>query len=316
VTPVERDQLVELARAVAAVGSNAMLLEPSGNAKVAGGYDSIGRAVELGQPFAVEVSPAVLAADGDSERSAQMADVLASEIRNCGYEPVVVESGRPGNRHVFARIADGRDLESLHERARELGFDVRKGHARIRPPLSPHPHGYKVSLVAPESIDWALRALSARPLAKHWLRLLREGVPAGSRSEATQSFLMAAVNAGKPQAWAWGALLDPRNQLGEKIRELEAIRGTREARRWFGRSWRHAVDYVRKNPVSRRSEVRSLICDAKAIASAAPFPGRAGTSDRAVLLAHLGIATSIGSRKWSASVRQIAEDAGINRPQR
>jgi hypothetical protein len=77
-----------------------------------------------------------------------------------GLHPVLVESGQPGHLHLFCRITDPAARTRYLNLARQRGIDVRQGHNRIRPPLSPHRNGLPVRLLTPEDPQQALAALA------------------------------------------------------------------------------------------------------------------------------------------------------------
>jgi hypothetical protein len=128
-------------------------------AKVIDGWASIEAAAQSGRAFCVAPADDLLVCDGDTDETAEHLVELASAIREARGLPVIIRSGGNGNRHhVFGRIPDRREREQLSAIARALGFDVRHGGARIRPPLSPHPGGGRSAVVEPTDPSEALAA--------------------------------------------------------------------------------------------------------------------------------------------------------------
>src|SRR5262245_17766591 len=108
--------------AVATPGGQAMVL---GSDNKAAGWCSVETAVTSGASFAVAVRKGVLAIDADSLELGVAAEGLAAELTQIGILPVVLASGRPGHRHVFARLGP-RLLDHFASMARARGLDVRQ----------------------------------------------------------------------------------------------------------------------------------------------------------------------------------------------
>lgn len=142
------DSVASLARCISS-GSRGLLLG-SGNEGL--GWKSIDELVEQGVPFAVEVRDGVFAVDCDLDHNGFQRELhFAALLR--GFESarvpfVVAASGRPGHRHLLARLNTGPDYDGLVDWTRAGGLDVRK---TIRPPLSPHRSGLPVALLPPVS---------------------------------------------------------------------------------------------------------------------------------------------------------------------
>jgi hypothetical protein len=161
---VEEEQALGLAWAVARPGSRALLIAPNNESL---GWVAVEEAVAGGRSFAVNVDEDMLALDADDEAKGRFVEeILAPEISSKGISPVVIASGRPGHRHLFARIEDRRLKRELADRAQERGIDVRR---TIRPPLSPHRLGLAVALLSPSSVTEALKALQPTKSPTGWL---------------------------------------------------------------------------------------------------------------------------------------------------
>ena len=147
--------------AIVRPGGNAVLINPD-NSKLR--WVSIETAATARMAFAVEVAPEILAVDADSPALGLRAQGdLARSLIETGITPVIVASGRPGHRHVFARISDPTLLLRIKARARSAHYaegskrlDVRYA---IRPPLAPHRLGLAPKLLFPPDVAIALGAL-------------------------------------------------------------------------------------------------------------------------------------------------------------
>jgi DNA-binding transcriptional ArsR family regulator len=244
---------------------------------------------------------------------------------------VLWNSGAKGHLHLLARISDPTLKARIEAAARLHGCDVRAGQ-RIRPPLSPHRLGYRVSLIHPKTAAEAVTALAParerqRPsqspainsrrksLSGRMFALLREGDREGkypSRSEVIQALALAAVNAGLSEAWLVKVLLDGRNRAGEKIRQILADRGIRAVRQYIHRSYEKAqARFVQIPPFRNRSDVLATIDEIEHAADAMTWRGRAGATDLAVLQAHMIIARRVCRLKYGAAVREVAELSGV-----
>jgi hypothetical protein len=141
--------------------------------------------------------------------------------------------------------------------------------------------------------------------------LLRDGQPKGQRSEAIQSLALAAFNSGWTEAEFFTALMDPRNKLGDKVRELRDLRARH---RYVSRSWDKAVSYAGASPaVADRTELLAEIIRIREAIEQADWRGVAGATDRRVMEAHLIIMERTGKLDHGASVREVAEITGRRR---
>ncbi|MCB1006482.1 MAG: MarR family transcriptional regulator, partial [Acidimicrobiales bacterium] len=267
--------------------------------------------------FAVKVRPEVLALDADTHDLAEAARDIADEMERSGLEPVVVASGRPDNVHVLVAIDDAEIRERWCQRAKNAGIDVRR---TIRPPLSPHRLGLTTELLHPTSPLEARRRLqrprcgasdpqARQDLSKGIRRLLRYGDTSQefpSRSEGIQAFTTACVNAGRPFAYFKAALLNPKNALGQKVRDLP------DPDRYLRQSWHSAEKWVAEHPLEdTRSEARYK---AAAIRRAAADNPRRPVSDQAVLMALCIRAEAAGTvDALDMSVRDIAVEAAVDK---
>lgn len=185
------DLVLAFAQAIARPGGKALLIDEHNKAVR---WVSLEAAAENGMAFAVDVANDIVAIDADHPGREPDVIHLAELVERDGCSPVLVNSGRPGHLHLFARVGDPKPRDRYKRRARALRLDVRQ---TIRPPLAPHRLGLPVSLRSPADPAAALAALAphhraARPLAPKWMDLLRTGNHAEygypSRSHAIQAF--------------------------------------------------------------------------------------------------------------------------------
>ena len=232
-----------------------------------------------------------------------------------------MRSGRAFHRHLFVRVADPQKRERMIRWARRRGIDVRNP-GPIRPPFAPHRLGLRVTLLQPNTVEAALEALAPSPnrhrvsLSGRMFALLRYGDRDGryrSRSEVVQALAQAAVNAGFPESWLLRVLLDPKNLGGQKVAEIAARNGENAARRYVTLSYRKALQRAAHSPAFRNgSDALTAISEIAQAADARHFPGRGGATALAVLHAHIAIARRVRGVRYGASVRELAEIAGLS----
>jgi hypothetical protein len=329
---VDAELVRQLALAISKRGGDALLIDPNNRRA---GYMPILEAARSGRCFAVLPADEVLALDVDRTRVARyVMNELLPELERRKLSAVVWNSGAKGHLHLLARISDPTLKARIEAAARLHGCDVRAGQ-RIRPPLSPHRFGYRVSLIHPKTAAEAVAALAParepqRPsqspainsrrgsLSGRMFALLRDGDREGiyrSRSEVIQALALASVNAGLSEAWLVKVLLDGRNRAGEKVRQILADNGSRAARQYVHRSYEKAqARFVQIPPFRNRSDVLAKIDEIEHAADAMAWRGRAGATDRAVLQAHMIIARRVCRLKYGAAVREVAELSGVASP--
>jgi hypothetical protein len=82
----------------------------------------------------------------------------------------------------------------------------------------------------------------------------------------------------------------------------------RDAIRYLRLTYGNALEFV----TTHASEMEQKALWLKAWAPSRPWPGRSGSTDRAVFLAHCEVAEKCGADPHGASARQLAELAGVN----
>ena len=283
--PLSGDLVRAFAEAIVRPGGRALLLHAD-NARDR--WVDIREAAESSRPFAVEVSPDVLAVDVDDPDLVPKVYELRDRLQAHGYHPVLITSGQPGHLHLLCRVADPEHLETYKQAAKTARFDVRYS---IRPPGAPHRLGLPVQFLDPVDPLVALAALRATAppqLSPRMNRLLRTGDNATlgykSRSEMHLALALAAVNAGWTERQLLDVLLDPLNAAGERLRERSRATAQREVRRCWTKALARSTEYpaIRDREAARREigRIRSLV-------EASPWRGRGGASAWAVLNAHL-----------------------------
>ncbi len=202
------------------------------------------------------------------------------------------------------------------------GLEVRGQGCYVLAPPSVHPGGGLYAFTQQPATIFTLSDLDA---LLPWLRLepappsrniprlarrLLRGDPEAmnryeSRSEAEAAICAALVNAGFEFS---DALRLFRSHSGPgKFRERYA-EDPADATRYLALTWHSAQEFVQANP----SEATRLAQDLRRWAMSRPWPGRTGSTDRAVYLAHLAIVKKCGRETYAASVRELAELAGVS----
>lgn len=327
-----KSDIFALAKAVMAPDRKRVLLINANNA--ADGWVSLDEAVRSGRTFTVRYRDDLMCLDGDSELTARAAVAIADQLEAIEYRPVVWATGSPGHVQVVVHIPDDRVRADTKEKARECGIDVRQD---SRAPLAPHRLGLPVALLAPETVEEALRALGApseagqpenrpRASARTWGRIRWGDPTAQSGSECAYRVACGLVGRGFTPEHGYALLLDPRNKGGEALRKRLRERGERAARAWwFDTVWLDAKRYVAENPPVRDpTEARLAIVQMRSEADRWRWstvevhirPGAApvrvaGSSVRRALEGLLDIASAAGTVVPYIGERHLADMAGF-----
>lgn len=128
-----------------------------------------------------------------------------------------------------------------------------------------------------------------------------------SRSEAEQAILTSMVNVG--MGFHEVLELFIRYPAAGKFQELHK-KNPSSAIQWLNNSYQKALDYAQTHESQARKNAKEQIEWARSIS----WPGRTGSTDRAVYLAHASIAYRAGKTIYAASSRTLAELAGVSRP--
>lgn len=288
-------------------------------------------------PYAVHIASArgyrTLALDFDGGEAARQAEQAASILREAGLRHVLTRSGPHNRYHVLATFIDWVAPAAMARMGRVLRRrfpSLDDGKLRnpetgaIRPPLSPHrvsgrsePLGSLADALAiletgnPVSAWRRFAEVVGVPLLTPRMeRLLRQGDESStyrSRSEVVHAIALAHANARSSQEHLLDDLLDPSNAAGNKVREK------RDPRRYVHQSWSRACARVERSPLIRnRTQAVAYLTRVRAGIDAAPWPGRTGATRYAIMQAHLAVAERVGGPEYHASVRDIADGAGVH----
>ena len=308
--------LLRLAEAVARPGTDGREITPT---NAAGEFLPLHRAVVAAVAYYVEVAEHILAADFDKTDAEQAASLLAIVLRLRGVPAVRLASGQRGRRHVFAFVPRADWMSELKSFAKQLGADVR---SHIRPPLSPHrlqgESEVRVSLLAPNSPQEALRALTTRGLADHisdqmWRKIVSgQGRGYASTSEFVRAAAVAVLNLG----WRLEAFMELLTAEGTALAEAYGDRAERRGldatQEWVRQQiWPGAEKLVRESPAKGRDEAVRLAA-MRVWALSRSWPGRRGPGTQAVLLALIDKASLTGRFEFNASLRELADLSGIS----
>lgn len=261
------------------------------------------------------------------------ANACAAMLRLVGIRHAEAVSGPSGGRHILITWQERIPARLVAQLARELrtryrtldiGGLTNPSTGCIRPPLAPHRLGGRSRPIG--NAETALTALMvANPVGAFddWLDLIggdcprvgrriavliRDGDPAGrykSNSEARIAATVAYRIAGATeQEW------------------LQAMEGSPLTVRPDGRhctnlagEWRRAGEIALRLPTIRNrqdAQVRIGQVRAFVLGNHEEWRGKAGATDRQVILGHLSLASRIGKVEYDASVREIAELAGVS----
>jgi predicted transcriptional regulator len=245
--------------------------------------------------------------------------------------PGLFASGGESGRHVLSRlrrplpwVVASSVVASLLERYRSLDPNSLSSgtHAAIRPPFSPHRSGRGFSLpvdeislsnlettATPDAVAELLRALGVDPRGAYVQQMLRYGDTEGiypSRSEAIRAIAVSYVDTGLPAEHFVADVIS--SPMGEKAR------AKRSPARWLHGEYRRAIDFVNRRPaICSSGEFQAAIAEMRHAASRHPWPGRSGSTDRAVHEAILVMAETAGKIHPALSVRDVADRAAVSR---
>ena len=305
-SPAASSQVLALARAIAEPGPSAMLITTE-NAK-RGAWLSVDDAASTGESFAVRVTEDTVAIDADNPELVGALDDLSHALP---VPTVLIASGRPGHRHLFA--AGGRQHVRVKARAAAFGFAVRQV---IRPPGSPHRLGLPVRFLDPEDDPAEALARLTRvptplpPLSSVMVQLMATGVSTDydTRSEMIAALALSAVNAGWTLREFSTVLLA--SAAGQKVRE----KGAAAARQWMALTWRNAVARATTSPPVATSDASVRVAAIRQAMAADTWRGSAGNTNRIVLEAHLSLCERTGKLEYAGALRTVAEQAGLPLP--
>ena len=305
-------------------------------------YTDIETAVHEGVAYVITVAEEFLVLDVDSRDQHAALEAIRQMLIEWGVQPVVVASGAPGHRHLFAWVDSTPHRRYLRELARRAGIDTRpSGH--IRPPLSAHRHGHEPRLLTPTTNQQALEALSVNPdvwpdlsgialgesiaqspagpetvqqdrkgpLTPRIRELLRRGDENGryrSRSELEMAILDGMAAAGWDFMEAAEALQDPANAAGERLRGRCSRYGDDRALDYLERSYAKAIDWAATHEWTDLSDLGQRL-----LAHTRTWTGSTVSSDVVAYRAIVDHAVSAGTLDVNVSHRQLAEETGLGK---
>jgi hypothetical protein len=285
-------------------------------------------ALASGGTVAVRPRAEVLALDLDDPAYLSTLDEISDCLLATGITPVVVASGGQGRRHLFAEVPDPVLRERLKEQAREAGIDAR-ANTHIRPPLMPHRAGHPVELISPADPREALAALGGSRAAEEYrfarggqlppryASLLAQGDVQGefpSRSEMQWAITLSAAQHGWSEAKLWAELMSPYNVGGERTREIVVRDGERSAARQYAGQYDKACKWIEAHPpVTSADDAIGRLHRFSGLADTHSWPGKTGSSERAVLAALIGLGLACYQVEVQASLRQLADLSNLDK---
>ncbi|MFR9752190.1 hypothetical protein ACL02S_14305 [Nocardia sp. 004] len=306
------DDVLAFALAVVKPGGNAMLLNENNSG---GEWVSVESAVESGRAFMVNVKSSLAVFDLDTAELVKRGERLREWAEAEGLPWLLVASGREDHQHLYIR-SEYRDR--VLDQASLLGIpkDAHRHNKGIRPPLAPHRKGLKGALIAPETVQEALEVLGPserdgskqRELSASLWSLIKNGDTQGCYSGRSPMAL--AIASGLRRAgWNFsdfqGLMSDRRNAGGAKYHALEDGEGNENPDDFLVRTWEKAADQLSPE------EIIAEIATVRAVVESAPWPGRTGKTDQAVMFALCLLGTTSGTTAPTFGSRRIAEVAQI-----
>lgn len=290
-------------------------------------------------PFAVHLADVrgyrTLGFDFDGTRAGSDARETVALLQNARVRGVLTKSGPLDRWHVLATFAHpippatvARMVRTLKRRCTSLDDGKLRNPetGAIRPPFAPHRLGGRSEPIG--DLAEALAALEAGNPPEAFRRLAEAvGVPLltprmeylllygrgprhyQSRSEVVMAIALAHANAGSTEEHLLDDLLDTSNAAGDKVQTMCG----RDGCRYVHRCWLRACERVRRSPmIASRPDALSRLDQIREAIEAAPWPGRKGATRHAIMQAHLAIAQRAGAIEYDASVREVAERAGVH----
>jgi hypothetical protein len=270
-------------------------------------------------------------------------------LTHAGIRHVTARSGPHGGRHVF--IPFDEPLAPAAVRAFAAAFAARWGSVdismlantatgAIRPPGAPHRDGGRSALDVADAVAGAVfdtpndmaalgelaaaldvdeRVLrrSNLPLSPALYKMLRTGAGIGryeSMSEAVMALATSVLSRGHDPAWLTRQLSDPRNELSRRLIGHRRRDGSvRDVPAMIAAAVGTARRFVAEHPpIASGDDARAVLELISGAADRRRWAGRAALTDRAVLSAHLGVATRCGAVVYNVSQRQVAELASVH----
>jgi hypothetical protein len=303
-SPYQVAARLRLAKAVLAKGERVREVTPE---NTLGRWLTAEDAAALGIAYAGKPDAQILPLDADTACAVAGLTVVAEMLTEHGIRPVLIESGQPGRRHLFARVTDAELRSEALKLARQHGIDPREV---IRPPLAPHRLGLQPRLVSPMTVDMAEHVLRRRQrsaLSNRMAEILATGVSDHfSDSERLQALANSAFHHGWSFDNAFASVYD--SPGGASLRRVEAE--GRDPRKYMLISWNKAIEFTLARPaIGAAHDVVELLADMRECVYSSVWPGSTGQTQRAVLLALIAIGLRTTSLVVNASERQLVESS-------
>lgn len=257
-----------------------------------------------------------LASDNLAAIDAETKAAFTEQLRRCERAKIdqtwIVESFHGG--HIYLRTPCAVKPKSF----KAEGFELRAQGQFILLPPSIHPQGATYRFLhrpasifrvpSLEALDW----LKLEPAPQHkqiprkaWQILRGDTYDRyATRSEAEQAVVTTLFNAGFSFNETLGVF---RTYPPPKFAEIER-EDTEAAIKWLNVCFEAARTWcLSDSPTRRWARI------VQAAAESTPWPGKTGSTNRAVFLAHTNLAHRSGQQTYHASTRDIAEIAGVGR---
>jgi len=260
----------------------------------------------------------LLVLDADNERTFRE---VAARLRADGIETWVVQRPANGSAHDGGGHFYLRTPRAVKSARIGSALEIKAQGKYVLAPPSLHPQGglYQFvdrppgifTLPSLEALEW-LKLMPAPPQRRipslAWRILKGDAETVANyrtRSEAEAALCASLVRAGFDAEDALRLLL--KYPGPSKFRELHAV-NSRNARRYLYLTWQNAREFIETHD----SEASRLAKRLRAWATSRPWPGRSGSTDRAIYLAHLTIVERCGRDPHGASARELGEMAGVS----
>jgi hypothetical protein len=240
-----------------------------------------------------------------------------TQLRRCEQAGIadtwIDETFRGG--HILTRLPTAVKPKAFESE----GFEVRGQGQFVLVPPSIHPSGtvYRfinkppsiIEIPSLEVLDWLRLEPAPEKQLPRTARYLLQGDGQShydSRSEVEQAIITSLFNVG----FRFDEMLAifEKYPAAGKFREIQTSKGPIAATSWLRTCFESARNWCATDSPAR-TRVRAI----QALAETAPWPGRTGSTDRVVFLAHLNIAHMRGHEDYHASARDLADIAGCAR---
>ncbi|WP_405167121.1 helix-turn-helix domain-containing protein [Nocardia sp. NBC_01499] len=311
---MSESDVLALALAVVKRGGKARLIDEWNGADPAG-WIPIEDAVASGQAFIVNVKATLTAFDLDTPELVESGERLRQWSESVALPTLLVSSGRENHQHLYIQTDDRAAVE--HQAVTlGIGKDAHRHTKAIRPPLAPHRLGLQTALIVPLTVEKALEVLGPsehdetryKNLPPWLISVINDGDPEGKYSGRSPMALAVASGlrrCGYGFEYFRAAMTNPTNGCSTKYFALVNGEGTEDPEAFLVRVWEKSADQLSpKQIVADLENVRAQVMGA-------PWPGKTGNTDRAVMLALCELGTTSATTALAFGSRRIAEVAQI-----